>query len=443
MILIIMELGFVLVTAAGNLRAGRPLETGLLAALLPPLAAGLTMLALHLLLMWRGVEVEQVLLPAVGLVFALGLIMIWRLRGGDGAWQQITRGWLPGALLAAALIARPRWMEHIRQSAVWISGAGLLLTALTAVFGAVDETGARLALKLGPLPAIQTSEILKVSLIVFLAWYIDRVGAAAEGRAMTLFGRLRLPAPHYFLPGALFVGMASLALVRMSDYGAVLILGLLFVVMLYAGFETRTFLTVAAIGAGFAVLAGLVLATTWDVPATIQNRFLAFMNPWSSEPLLVNGQPVGITIAEGPGYQIQQAIYAIIAGGITGAGLGFGTPQFVPLAHSDFIYAAILEEMGGAVGLAILALYAVILLRLFRVAVLLPRNQVFERLLLTGIGVHFFAQVLVMVGGTLNLMPLTGVTLPFLSQGGMAVLVNLLEVGLALALAQRLEARPI
>lgn len=443
MTLVILGLGFVLVTAAGNLRAGRPLDTSLLSALLPPLVTGLTLLGLHLLLLWRGVAVEQVLLPAVAVIFALGLIIIWRLRGDEGAWQQITRGWLPGALLSAVLIARPRWMEYIRKSAVWISGVGLFLTALTALFGAVDETGARLALKLGPLPAIQTSEILKVSLIIFLAWYIDREGAAAEGRAITLFGRLRLPAVRYFMPGALFVGMASLALVRMSDYGAVLILGLLFVAMLYAGFETRTFLTVAAIGAGFAVLAGLVIATTWELPATIQNRYLAFMNPWSSAPLLINGQPTGLTIAEGPGYQIQQAVYAIIAGGVTGAGLGFGVPQFVPLAHSDFIFAAILEEMGGGIGLAILTLYGVILLRLFRIAILLPHNQVFERLLLTGIGVHFFAQVLVMVGGTLNLMPLTGVTLPFLSLGGMAVLVNLLEVGLALALAQRLEVRPL
>lgn len=443
MTLVILGLGFVLVTAAGNLRAGRPLDTSLLPALLPPLVTGLTLLGLHMLLLWRGVAVEQVLLPAVAVIFALGLIIIWRLRGDEGAWQQITRGWLPGALLSAVLIARPRWMEHIRKSAVWISGVGLFLTALTALFGAVDETGARLALKLGPLPAIQTSEILKVSLIIFLAWYIDREGAAAEGRAITLFGRLRLPAVRYFMPGALFVGMASLALVRMSDYGAVLILGLLFVAMLYAGFETRTFLTVAAIGAGFAVLASLVIATTWELPATIQNRYLAFMNPWSSAPLLINGQPTGLTIAEGPGYQIQQAVYAIIAGGVTGAGLGFGVPQFVPLAHSDFIFAAILEEMGGGIGLAILTLYGVILLRLFRIAILLPHNQVFERLLLTGIGVHFFAQVLVMVGGTLNLMPLTGVTLPFLSLGGMAVLVNLLEVGLALALAQRLEVRPL
>lgn len=447
MILIILVLGFALVSAAEHLRAGLPFTLEavplFLPALLPPLAVGISLLGLHFLLIWRGSEVDQVLLPAVALIFSLGLIMIWRLRGADGAWQQLTRGWLPGALLTAVLLFRPRWMEYIRRSAVWISAAGLFLTFLTAVFGAVDETGARLALKLGPLPAIQTSEILKVSLIIFLAWYIDREGAAAEGRAITLFGRLRLPAIRYFLPGALFVAMASLALVRMSDFGAVLILGLLFVAMLYAGFESRTFLTVAAIGAGFALLAGLVLAGTWDIPSTIQNRYLAFMNPWSSAPLLVNGQPTGITIAEGPGYQIQQAVYAIIAGGVTGTGLGFGYPQFVPLAHSDFIYAAVLEEMGGAIGLAILALYGIMLLRIFRIAVLLPHNQVFERLLLTGIGVHFFAQVLIMVGGTLNLMPLTGVTMPFLSQGGMAVLVNLLEVGLAMALAQRLEARPV
>jgi cell division protein FtsW (lipid II flippase) len=446
MTLIIGVLGFLLVAAAENLRAGRPFTPELLPqlipALLPPLVLGISLLGLHFVLIWRGSEIEQVLLPAVALLFTLGLIMIWRLRGADGAWQQITRGWLPGALLVGVLLARPRWMEAIRRSAVWISAGGLFLTALTAVFGVVDETGARLALKLGPLPAIQTSEILKVSLIIFLAWYIDREGAAAEGRAITLFGRLRLPAVRYFMPGALFVGMASLALVRMSDFGAVLILGLLFVAMLYAGFETRTFLTVAAIGAGFAVLAGLVLAGTWELPSTIQNRYLAFMNPWSSAPLLINGQPTGLTIAEGPGYQIQQAIYAMIAGGVTGSGLGLGYPQFIPLSHSDFIYAAVLEEMGGAIGLAILALYGIVLLRIFRIAVLLPHNQLFERLLLTGIGVHFFAQVLVMVGGTLNLMPLTGVTLPFLANGGMAVLVNLLEVGLALALAHRLEVRP-
>jgi hypothetical protein len=102
MILVILALGFVLVTAAEHLRAGQPFTPEampiFLAALLPPLAVGISMLGLHFLLIWRGSEVDQVLLPAVALIFSLGLIMIWRLRGEDGAWQQLTRGWLPGAL---------------------------------------------------------------------------------------------------------------------------------------------------------------------------------------------------------------------------------------------------------------------------------------------------------------------------------------------------------
>ena len=82
-------------------------------------------------------------------------------------------------------------------------------------------------------------------------------------------------------------------------------------------------------------------------------------------------------------------------------------------------------------------------MRILRVALLLPRGQVFERLLLIGIGMHLFTQVFVMVGGTLNIMPLTGVTVPFLSQGGAALMINLLEIGIVLAVAQRLETRPI
>jgi cell division protein FtsW (lipid II flippase) len=238
----------------------------------------------------------------------------------------------------------------------------------------------------------------------------------------------------------LFVSLATLALVKMSDFGAVLILGCLFVAMLYVGFQTRIFLTVAAIGLALSLMVGLVLALTWEVPAVIHYRVAAAVNPWSTEPVLGGGQADSLTIAEGPGYQIQQAIYALIAGGISGTGLGFGSPNNIPLAHSDFIFAAILEELGAVVGMALLGFYIILLLRILRVALMLPPEQLFERLLVVGITIHLFTQVLVMVGGTLDVLPLTGVTLPFLSQGGVALMVNLAEIGMVLALAQRLEA---
>ncbi len=443
LVAIVASAGFFLVSAARQVQDGLALPPPLLTTLITPVIFGLVLLGLHMLLLWKNVRIEQVLLPSVGLLLALGLIMIWRLRGADGVIQQITRGLIPGAILIGAFIVRPRWVEWIRRNAIAISLVGLGLTFLTAFVGVQDETGARLALKLGPLPAIQTSELLKITLIIFLAWFIDREGEAVEGRALTIFGRWRLPPLRYFIPGALFAGLAILALVKMSDFGAVLIMAILFVSMLYAGFQSRTFFTVAVIGVGFAALAALLLLAFWQVPDVIRARFAAFLDPWSTAPLIVNGSPSGLTIAEGPGYQIQQSIYAMLAGGVTGSGLGFGYPQFVPLAQSDFIYAAILEEMGSAVGFAILAIYAVIILRLFRTAALLPHTQVFERLLLTGIAMHFFSQVLIMVGGTIDMMPLTGVTLPFLSLGGVSVLVNLFEVGLALAVVQRLEPEPV
>jgi cell division protein FtsW (lipid II flippase) len=405
---------------------------GLLLALI--LAGGL--LALHLLLVWRGIRQEQLLLPLVGLLIVIGCIMIWRLRP-PAAWQQITRGFLPGVFLVALLVMWPTLVERIRRMPVTISLVGLVLLLLTAFAGAVDETGARLAVRLGPLPPIQTTEIIKLALIIFLAWYIESEGAAAEGRARVFLGGLRLPALRYFIPGALFVLMATLALVRMADFGAILILGALFLGMLYAGFQPRIFLTIVAIGLLLSILMSLTLAVTWQVPTVIQHRFIAFVDPWSSQPLLVDGQPTGFTIAQGPGYQIQQAIYALLRGGLSGTGLGWGTPGFVPLPHSDFIFAPLMEELGMIGALAILACFAVVLLRILRVALLLPAGQRFERLLLVGIAIHLCTQLFVMVGGTVNLFPVTGVTVPFLSQGGMALMINLVEVGLALALAQR------
>src|SRR5690606_37452577 len=98
----------------------------------------------------------------------------------------------------------------------------LLLLIATAFFGVADETGARLALQIGPLPAVQTSEVIKLALIIFLAWYIEQVGEEAEGRARPV-GWLRLPSFKYFIPGLVFVGVAALALVLMSDFGAILI----------------------------------------------------------------------------------------------------------------------------------------------------------------------------------------------------------------------------
>jgi cell division protein FtsW (lipid II flippase) len=433
--------GFFSAAAARQVRLGEDPAAVFPGALTIPAVLAVVLLVFHLLLNLRGLQTEQIVWPAVSLIFVIGLVMIYRLRGVDGAMQQLLRGYIPGVMLAALFIVRPQLIETLRRFALPIGIFGLLLPFATALFGVVDETGARLALKLGPLPAVQTTELIKLSLIIYLAWHVEQQGQAAEGRARIFLGLLRIPALPYFIPGVLFVAVATLALTLMSDYGAVLILGAIFIAILYAGFETRTFLSVAAIGLILAVLVGLVLSFTWTVPAVIQLRFLAFLNPWSTQEVVINGVPLGINISQGPGYQIQQSVYAIIAGGLSGRGIGFGSPYYIPLAHSDFIFAAILEEFGSLIGVALLFLFGVLFMRLVRIVFLLPEGQVFERLLLVGIAAHLFAQVFVMVAGTLNIIPLTGITIPFLSQGGMALMVNLTQVGIALALCFRMEAK--
>src|SRR5579859_99769 len=259
-------LGFLLTSLDLGVRYGQPLWAAALPALMPPVLLAILFGGLHLLLRSRRVQMEQLILPIVALLSAIGLIMLWRLRGDSGVYQQLLRGLLPGALVIGAFILRPQWVERIRRWTLPISLLGLAMALATAFFGVVDETGARLALKLGPLPAIQTSEILKLALIIFLADTIAREGEKAQARGLPLLGWLRLPAARYVAPGLLFVAMATLALVVMSDFGAVLILGGIFVGMLYAGFETRVFATVAAIGLGLALLVAGVLALTWHIP---------------------------------------------------------------------------------------------------------------------------------------------------------------------------------
>ncbi len=439
MIVIITLIGFVSVSAALQVREGHNPLSAVPGALLPSILIAASMVGFHAFLRSRGMQVEQVIWPAVSLLFAVGAIMIWRLGGSGAIFQQLLRGWFPGLIIAGFFIARPSWIEKIRRWAPMIGLVGLLLPIATSLFGVVDETGARLALKLGPLPAIQTSELIKLAMIIFLAWYIEEQGRAAEGRSHPFLGWLRIPALRYFIPGVLFVVIATLALVKMSDYGAVLILASIFIALLFAGFQPRIFMGVAGIGLGLTALTGWLLSLTWKIPAVIQYRFMAFLNPWSNAMILQNGQPTGITISAGPGYQIQQAIYAVISGGIIGRGLGFGSPDYVPLAHSDFILAAIIEEFGAIIGIAVLFLFAVLLLRIFRMVSLLPSSLIFERLLLVGIGAHLFIQIFVMACGTLDLIPVTGVTIPFLSLGGVALLTNLVEVGLVLAIIRRME----
>ncbi len=180
-------LGFALATSAAQLEQGLSPLPALPAALLPPAVLALSLWMVHALLSRRGQTGEQLVLPIVGLLSAIGLVVIGRLQPAAIVWQQLLRGWLPGMLVMALLVVRPGIVERIRRDwPITISLIGLALLVATASFGQVDAAGKRLALRLGPLPPVQTSELIKLALIVFLAWYIDSQGARAEGRAQPM-----------------------------------------------------------------------------------------------------------------------------------------------------------------------------------------------------------------------------------------------------------------
>lgn len=441
-IVAIAFLGFVTAEVAYQLELGADLSPALwpvlLPALLPPAVLALSLASLHFLLCWYHVEAEQIILPTVGLLLAIGLIMIWRIMTPSVLWQQLLRGLLPGGVLAAAFIAHPILVEQIRhhRSVFLISAIGLLLLLLTLLFGKVDQAGAQLAIQISDRLSIQTSELIKVALIIFLAWYIEQMSETIEGRAYPWFG-FKIASWRYFIPSGLFVVMAMGLLQLMGDLGAVLILAFLFASMLYAGFDTRVFLPVAMLGLALFLSAGLILITIGAVPITVEQRVAAYMNPWGHDLVWFGGKEV--PVYEGPGYQPQQAIYATVAGGITGTGIGFGSPENIYVPHSDFILAMVAEELGLIVIIPILALFAILVWRILRVAIMLPPNKIFERLLLVGIGTHLFTQLFVMAGGTFKMIPLTGVTVPFLSYGGMALMINLMEIGIVLAVVQNTE----
>ena len=177
-------LGFALVSLAEKVQSRQDPLQGLGVALIPVIVTGLFWLVVHLFLEFRRNRTDQIILPVTALIFNVGLTMIYRLQGTEGAWQQITRGFIPGIIAILVLLNFPILIEKIRRWAVPLSIAGLLISFATAFLGVQDETGARLSLHLGPLPSIQTSEIIKLTLIVFLAWFIDREGErVVRGRA--------------------------------------------------------------------------------------------------------------------------------------------------------------------------------------------------------------------------------------------------------------------
>ena len=355
---------------------------------------------------------DPYLLPLTGLLTAIGLTEIYRLGPTDafrqGFWIVVGVGAF--ALTLVVLREDFRVLESYKYLFGISAVALLMLPALPGLGTTIN--GARLWVKIGPLQ-FQPGELAKIALIVFLAGYLR------EKRETLAQGRLKDFGPLLAIWGA-----AMLVLVETNDLGSALLYFGIFLAMLYV-----------ATGRALFVLIGLLLfaggaAVAYQTIGHVRERVEIWLNPWQDP--------------HGNGYQIVQSSYSIAHGGFWGTGLGRGTftttngTGLIPYVNTDFIYSALAQELGliGAAG--VLLVYMVFALRGFRISLLAQDG--FSKLLAAGLTFAFALQAFIIVGGLLRVIPLTGITLPFISYGGSSIVANFVLLAGLLLVSNRANA---
>ena len=349
---------------------------------------------------------DPYLLPIFSLLNGWGLLMIYRLDPAYGIRQT---AWMIIAMLGVLFALRlPNLLNILRRyKYIWLIGA-ILLTLLTFIIGTYPGgTGPDLWLNLGSF-YLQPSEVLKFLLVIYLAAYLSD----------SFQVRLRLM--KLLAPTLVLIGMAVMILVAQRDLGTASLFIFIYTVVVFLASGKRRVLLISFLIILAAIVAGYLV---FDV---IQLRIEAWLNPWLD--------------ARDRSYQIVQSIIAVANGGILGRGVGLGSPGVVPVANSDFIFPAILEEFGVAGGLLLIGIYAILAIRGIYIALHAP-NQ-FQRLLSAGITVYIAVQSILIMGGTIRLLPLTGVTLPFVSYGGTSLVVSMAAGLLLMINSNQVEDHP-
>jgi len=418
--------GVALIVGSVSLSAGL---TGKL-ALYAPQGLSVYLLALagaHVAQVLAGRRSDEVLLPVVGLLGGISLLLMQRLPQdlqtleiGDSTLGlgEVQLVWLVLAIAIATtlgiVVRSDSWLRRYKYT--W-AAAGIGLLLLTFVFG-TDVAGQRLTLRIGPLSG-QPSELLKVILVVFLAGYLS------ENRPLlieqdTRIGPIRLPPLPYLAPMVAMWAIALLIVVIQRDLGAALLFFAVFLALVYAATGRISLVVIGTIlfFAGSALMA--------DLFPHVRARVEIWLDPFA-DPL-------------GAGFQIVQSLHAFARGGLIGTGLGEGLPMVggrlpIPEVHTDFPLAALGEELGLVGVIAILGLFFVVIERGLRIGASAADD--FRAILATGLALVVGVQAFIIAAGNLKVLPLTGVTLPFVSYGGSSLVVNAIVVGLLLALSDK------
>jgi peptidoglycan glycosyltransferase len=370
----------------------------------------------HLAVRRFAPRADPTLLPIAAALNGIGYITISRL---DRDLARIQAGWTAVAVLAFVLtlmfVRRIRTLESYRYTFLLL-GVGALLIPLLPGIGR-EINGARLWVRIGPLN-FQPGEAAKVLLVVFFAAYLVDKRELLRSGTRRVFG-MAVPDPKHLGPLLLAWGFSILVMVRQKDLGSSLLFFAVFAAMLYIATERASYLVAAM--AMF--LAGAFVA--YQFFGHVQDRVGAWIDPWS--------------VARTTGFQIVQSMYALGSGGFAGAGLGLGSPQKIPNAPTDFVFSAIGEELGLLGTVAICILFLLFVGSGMRIA--LQADRPFNKLFAAGLTVIVGVQTFVIVGGVIRVIPLTGVTLPFISYGGSSLIANFVIVALLLRISDESAAR--
>ncbi len=388
--------------------------------------------AAHLAIRMMASYADPVLLPAAAALNMIGLAMIHRLDLADA--QRAARNshsaptpdviaqmtWTAIALLlficVLVVIRDHRRLQRYTYTAM-VAGILLLFMPLLPFIG-TTVNGARLWVRLGPL-SFQPSEMAKILLAIFFAGYLV-VKADALALVRRKFLGLGIPRGRDLGPILVAWLVSLMVLVLEKDLGTALMFFGLFVTLLYVATQRRSWLIIGAVLFTFGCLLGYALF------GHVRVRVEVWLDTW--------------TYANDQGYQIAQSLFGLANGGVLGTGWGQGYPQFVPFAKTDFITAALGEELGVTGFMAILVVYAIIIERGLRTSV--ACRDSFGKLLSVGLATVLGLQMFVVVGGVTRLIPLTGLTTPFLSYGGSALVANWMIVALLIRISDR-SRRPL
>ena len=370
-----------------------------------------------------GMAGDRIFFPCVALLLSVGLILMQRLQREFDTPDSDLRSlasrhtfYVGVSLITVFLVGRwfPFW-PFLRRYKYLVMVGSLGLLAATLLFG-TERYGAKLWIEFGPI-SIQTSEIIKLGLVLFLAAYLHEKRELLDGTWR--LGKLQLPPLPTLVP---LLGMLAVTV------GLVVLINDLGTALLLFGITLTMFYVVTGSGAYVAVALAVFAGAAWlsyRLFDRVGVRVANWLDPWS-DPF-------------DAGYQQIQSDYALSSGGLLGVGIGRGTPAAIPAVHTDYVLSALTEETGALVALAVLALYGVLLLRGIRIAGRTP--VLYEQLVAVGLATTIALQAAIIAGGVLRLIPLTGVTLPFVSAGGSSLVANALAIGMLLNLSHRVESR--